>query len=1110
MDSTNEISVGARYSGVEDIQAVLDGVRNRCWLVGVFRTLFLAVGISAAGLFLVSLCGYWSDQPPATLRWGGLAGVLVLWAAALGLVVRSLFRRFNLAQAARFVESRRPELRNDLINTVQLARDADQPSPALVQSAIYETVGRVGHVDLRRSVSLRPLGGAAGIALAAGIVLATFIALQPGVFRRGALAVLRPGAYVPANNTLPLVSLAPGDAEVFPSDPVTIRLAVRSSPDEDTQAHVVFDGDDTPGRMYLVESSPSETDATVFEYRVEAVHEPLRYFVRAENRNQKGRWPARKQWYRVGLRSLHLDQFDVRYEYPEYTRLSERNVTLSPAGGDLEAPTGSLATVSVRLNQPVARGVSEFKTNRRVDMDRRDGGKTFATRFTVRGDGGYRILFFGEDERELLRLPDGRGEEFFQILAIPDAPPKVSIASPTREADAPAGGTLPVRINASDDYGFTELQLQAGREGQPLKSVPAFQVKLDGKKKLSVTFPWSLKEFAVGDVVVYQAVATDNRKLGALEGPRTTKTPLYRVRVQPPAKIQADRTRRLQEFQQRLLAFLELQTKLRVRTSLLSSSDRTQIETSRNGQAVYDGQKRIHGDLSSLSNTFPFAPTMDDLRKALVFLTNREANLAVEQSEALRTVTDKKQLPALCNPLLRTQDAIIAALREMLAIAPILAKQFQDIEQKSGEDLPADSRREKREELNAALQKFTADQKKIIEASRRLNKKALDDFTPADRKLLDDLIASQDQWEKFLNEAFTDFSKFAEQDFANPSLLKELLSVKADVTMARDALQAKAVEIATACEENGLENAESLTANLEKWLPDTPDRIRWDMEAPEAQDNIEQAELPTELEDLMAELLEEEEDLFEEMDDISSKATMSGDKGIGWDAVDGPISNMNAQGVTGNRLPNTSEIQGRSGEGRSGKSSGEYVEDKAVGKGGRRTPTRLSDDPFQKGQIKDASTDPGGGATGGGKVSGAGAEGLEGPTPAPTAEQLKRLAGRQASIVNRAERVAARLKIGDYAGFRMNQAVLLMNRVRRDLEAGDYQNALRRRESTLGAIRRTREMLTGELDIQRDTSKSIPKEQLDEITNAMQSPQPKEYREALRHYYQRLSEISTK
>ena len=141
------------------------------------------------------------------------------------------------------------------------------------------------------------------------------------------------------------------------------------------------------------------------------------------------------------------------------------------------------------------------------------------------------------------------------------------------------------------------------------------------------------------------------------------------------------------------------------------------------------------------------------------------------------------------------------------------------------------------------------------------------------------------------------------------------------------------------------------------------------------------AELPGELEDLIGELLEEEEDLFDEMEDVSSSAADSLDKGAGWDVMDGPISNMSAKGATGNRLPNTSEIGGRAGEGRSGKSSGEFVSEEAVGKGGRKTPSRLTPDPYMKGQVKDHSRDPTGGASGGGKESGQGGEGLEGPVP---------------------------------------------------------------------------------------------------------------------------------
>ncbi|MBS3820556.1 MAG: hypothetical protein KGY81_02200, partial [Phycisphaerae bacterium] len=911
----------------------------------------------------------------------------------------------------------------------------------------------------------------------------------------------QPGQFVPAVNDL-AGEVTPGDAAVFAGEPLTVRLQLARGASLGARAEVLIAGEAQPRPMFVDESGRMHTLA------IEAVHRPLRYAVRLDGDDGRSRWPIDRPWFGVTLREATVEQFEVAYRYPPYTGLERRTVTLSPDGATVKAPMGSKAELRMRFAESVPAGVIEFGDGERCELRRSADGRRFSAEWEMLGDRTYKLRFVDDGGRTIKQLPngDGGGQGSYAIRAIVDAPPTVQISQPGRNVTWPPGQPLPLVIRASDAYGLGGLTLMLARDGQQPQAVEGFSPDVAGRTDVTVAHELQLSDAKAGDEFVYLASATDRRNLPGVGGPQAASTATYTVSIRSAARVSADASKRFDRLQRRLLEILRWQASEWVNTQRLQTRAATIDRVHAGGKDLLAGQKDIRNAVATLAREFPFDGETDDIRKALALLASNEAALAVQQAEVLATLGAMKDRLGACELLGATQDAIINVLREMLAIMPSLARKAGDVEQPGGSDLTADQRRAKREALVETLQEFTAEQRKVIAASNRLNKTALDDFTSADEKLLKELTAVQDKWEKFLNEAYTDFSKLAEQDFSNPSMLKELISVKTDVTMARDALKKKAVTIATAAEQSGVENAESLTANIEKWLPDEPDRRKWEMEALPEQQNTEQAELFSELEDLVGDLLEEEEDLFEEMDDLASKATMSGDKGIGWDAKDGPISNMNAQGVTGNQLPNTSEISGRSGEGRTGKSAGEFVEDKAVGKGGRRTPTRMSNDPYQAGEVNDVSAEPPGGATGGGKLSGSGEEGLEGAAPAQRPGAMQRLAGKQASVVNRAERIAANFKQGDYAGFRLREAIRLMNRVRHDLETGNYRNALRRRNETLQAIRQARMMVGDDIEIRQDTTEALPKYVRDDIADAMKGKMPEAYRHVLEQYYRRLSE----
>jgi hypothetical protein len=233
------------------------------------------------------------------------------------------------------------------------------------------------------------------------------------------------------------------------------------------------------------------------------------------------------------------------------------------------------------------------------------------------------------------------------------------------------------------------------------------------------------------------------------------------------------------------------------------------------------------------------------------------------------------------------------------------------------------------------------------------------------------------------------------------------------------------------------------------------------------------------------------------------------DKGAGWTAADGPISNMSAKGVTGNTMPNQQEIGGRSGEGRTGKSTGQFVEETATGKGGRKTPTRLTEDPYEAGQVDDKSGEPATGATGGGKMSGWGQEGLQGPPPPPVQQKLKRMANQQKELIDKARRLDYGLKKYRYPRGDLPKTIEMMEELQGHLEEGEISTYMTKHGVVLTNLREVKELVDKRKQVWRDRSRLLPEEIREEISSSADEEIPEEYREMVNRYYRALAESSS-
>jgi len=1099
----------------------LDAVRQTWWLCTLLATTVLAACVSFGLLLLFVFTDAW-----ARFSQGPLAVLSGLWLLVTAGLIVLVFRRLarsqrSLEATARRVEFELPELGSDLINVVQLSSDTANGDQAFCEAAVGDAVGRIGRLRFEEAAKRetrwrrfwhcmqtpRDLGESL---LLLGVLVALALLCQLLIPNWGSAAsrLLKPWTFIPSVGRVQIVKVLPGDTQVLRDASLEISAQIKNP-----------EGIAYEGALRVTEEGGQEKKTALaadeqrlhYSATLPTVARPLTYRLEIGD--------SQTAVYTVQVRDKPtIDEVEVTLQYPQYLgRAPEHRVQKD---ADLEAPQYTVAELRIRPSTPIASGhvvCQREPAPGKIDRQEIPGevdasGQSLLVRMPLLDDCTFTVHMFNSAKHT---DPNPRVN---RVRVIPDKPPTVEMLKPGRQEKAAPGAAVPVMIRATDDYGVGRVRLEMKVQDSPGLTVKEW-VKFEAGTAVAVSHSLDLPADRVkpGQSVLVRAVACDNRKftnMGQNLQPQEAATGWHTITIESPQAKADAALKDIESLRAEIWKIFKKQVDARLVAATILKKDGLPDRSAAAGQ-VRAQQVEIQKATAGLA-----ASVRDDdkedrkvVKRILSQLAAGEMLQAVSQSDELVKVKDVQGFAQPVPALVATQDRIIGVLEKLLdAVRHAQGEVLDEMKKRPGGDLPDDVKK-KLEEARRKLDEFLKQQKKIIEASEDLAKKPVEDFGQEEEQLLKTLAAAQDDWSKFMKELASDLSKLPEQDFANASLAKEAVEIQTELKMAEDALLKKSADIAVPLEQLGYERAEELATNMEKWLPDTPDREKWSQEEAltDADKEAPMAELPGELEDLIGDLMEEEEDLFDEMEDVSSSAMDSLDKGAGWDAADGPISNNSAKGVTGNRLPNTSEIGGRAGEGRQGKSSGEFVSDEAVGKGGRKTPSRLTPDPIVKGQIKDHSKDPTGGATGGGKESGKGGEGLEGPTPgSPGKRDFQRLADKQATLRNKAEGIDLKFQVTNFHRTDLKKMIEMMRRIEEDLKAGNYQSASRQRRVLAEGLGNVKQYLEGEFQVRKDTSTNLPADIQKQILGGMQEPSPAGWEELNRQYFERLSAGGTK
>jgi hypothetical protein len=1125
--TTLQAQMPAEYA---DLTSRLDAAGARFRLASCLRALarwvLLAVVASVLALFAAGSFG---------LPMAAKVGLLAAAAATIlaGYVVflhRPLFRRPTYAEIARLIEQhgaqpggKSPSLpiHNALINAVLLAQDletataggqAPRGSSAWIPYVLREASAATTQMPLERTVPWREPRNAWLVTLCACLLCAVWVALTPKTFAHGLSVLTTPTHYVPHQGAVKILSVIPGNDTALAGQPLLFSVTVESPEHRSIQAKLTVSAASGKITTYPMAAFGADNNQYVRQGLIAA--EDLDYVITAGDTESA-------RYHIAVVPQIHLTGFKIQATPPAYTgregqTLSLQGKDITATRGTLDVPIGSNVTVRAVLDGPAKEVLLDGAGGRGGPQTMNpDATGYFASltlrdplRFTIRvNDGANQTL------RQFPEVQGGAAQEYFSLTAIPDTPPTVAVAQPGRDVDARPGDKLALEAQATDDYGLTQIRLEVARNDAPeFKPLQTWDIGpgKDGKPARAITVRYTLDlpkdDYKYGDSVRYRFVAVDNRDLSALDATlsrQSTPGQVFSISFNDTSATAAASAKTWEELRQKLAAILDKQFALRKDANAFVANMPVEQIRSTCGPIV-EGQKGIQYDLAKVAREFPFEPSMKLIQKSLEVLAVEDATAAVDRGSDILLLEGAKALVPLATRLRQNQSRIIDVLQTLLAIVASDQERVAKAADHEGGDIPTDAR-DAWKKLEEQLKQFEKEQQAVIDATAELAKKPKDQFDARDEQKLLDQKAIEDKWEKFLNERLADMSKLAEQDLANASLLEELVKMKVELATAKNALDQKAVEIATPLEENGLESAKELTTHIERWLQQQPDRINWQMEEPVTQNDPAMAELPKQLQDMVGDLMDKEEDLTQEMESLASKWADSLDKGAGWDAMDGPISNMSAQGVTGNQLPKDMEIQGRSGEGREGRASGEMVGSTAEGKEGRRTPTRLTNDAFSNNQVQDNSTLPAGGATGGGKKGGLGGEGLEGPVPADASNSTQRLAGQQAQIRNEAERLNLQMNAAGFDNFKLVESNAYLKKSEDALKQYQYHTALYYQQQAIQSLNTAKVLAAGEIHVVADTSPTAAEKSRKDIDSALNGPMPNGYGDPVKAYFEKLA-----
>lgn len=483
-------------------------VRSRWRAQMLAKGIALFLACSAAMLIL----GVWGAdlfgfRPAAVGLTRIVAGAAVVFVAVYFLYL-PLRRRITDIQIAQFVEEHFPQLQDRLVTAVEFGQET-AVSSGMLDLLIRDALDKTNRVDLSIFIKRKKLAVYGSLGAAAFIALMALMTWGPEFFHYGFHRLYMPWTEASGDARL-MITVSPGNLEIAKGADQQIKAKLVGFDARDVKLYLVPGTGGSPAPMAM----EPEARGSGFLYLLIEIQSSLRYYVEAQG--------VRSATYALTVTDLpRVEKIGLRYTFPAYTGMAPQ---ITENEGDISALKGTRVDVSVRLNHG-ARSVRLLFDDQSTLQLARSGDQDFTGGLTLKRSGSYVIQVESSDGKHLAGSPE------YEIQALDDAPPRVSISKPQRDLRATSVEEVFTEIKAEDDIGLNRLELHYSVNGSREKTLSLYSAQ-ERQPAVTAAHTFFLEEFGLqpGDIVSYYGKAYDNNDVS---GPGTASTDIYFIQVRP-------------------------------------------------------------------------------------------------------------------------------------------------------------------------------------------------------------------------------------------------------------------------------------------------------------------------------------------------------------------------------------------------------------------------------------------------------------------------------------------------------------------------------------------------------------------------------------------------